>query len=131
MIVVGKRIRWRSDELDIERGLIALKMPIQVQRREEALLVEERGPGQTVGWSALIPPHRFTLNATAPLETEVRAIPRNALLEYLSAYPDAAAVVMRNVSELMGHRLQVFQTMWLREMQRAIERQTQSSRGVA
>ncbi len=37
-------------------------------------MVEERSAGQTVGWSALIPPYRFTLTATAPLETEVIAL---------------------------------------------------------
>lgn len=115
----------------IERGRIALTMPMQVRQQEEAVLVEERLPGETVGWSALIPPHRFTLNATAPLETDVIAIPRTALLEHLFAHPDVGYVLTRNIAEIMGQRLQVFQAMWLREMQRTIELRAQPSRGVA
>jgi CRP-like cAMP-binding protein len=115
----------------VERGRIALTMPMQVRQQEEAVLVEERLPGETVGWSALIPPHRFTLNASAPLETDVIVIPRQALLDYLVAHPSVAYLITRNLAEIMGQRLQVFQAMWLREMQRTIELRAQPARGVA
>ncbi len=104
----------------IERGRIALTLPIQVGGREEDILVEERVTGQTVGWSGLIPPHRFTLRASAPLETEVVALPRAALLEYFAAHPAAGYVVTRNLASVVGQRLQVFQAMWRREMQRVV-----------
>ena len=52
-----------------QRGRIRLTLPIQIRGHEEEILVEERSPGQTVGWSALIPPYRFTLTATATLDT--------------------------------------------------------------
>ncbi len=105
----------------VERGLIALTLPMQVLGREEDVLVEERSPGQTVGWSALIPPYRFTLNATAPLETEVLALTRSALLEHFAAWPIVGYIVTRNVASVIGQRLQVFQAMWLRQMQRLVE----------
>ena len=60
----------------IERGRIALRLPIQVGGRREELVVEELGPGQTVGWSALIPPHRFTLEAVASVDATVIALSR-------------------------------------------------------
>ena len=104
----------------VERGRIALTLPIQVGGREEDVLVEERVVGQTVGWSGLIPPHRFTLRATAPLETEVVALPRAALLEFFTAHPAAGYLVTRNLAAVVGQRLQVFQAMWLREMQRVV-----------
>lgn len=115
----------------IERGRIALTMPIRVREREEAVLVEERQAGETVGWSALIPPHRFTLTATAPLDTDVLAIERGALVEYLDSQPEIGYLVMRNLAEIMGRRLQVFQAMWVREMQHGIERRTQPASGAA
>ncbi len=71
----------------IDRGRVALTLPMQIRDRDEAILIEERGPGQTVGWSALIPPHRFTLTASALIETHVLALPRAALLDYFSAPP--------------------------------------------
>lgn len=109
----------------IDRGRIALTLPMQVRGRDENVLVEERGPGQAVGWSALIPPHRFTLAASAPFETHVVALARAALLDHFSSHPAVGYAVMQNVAAIVGQRLQVVQAMWLREMQRVI-----SSRGL-
>jgi CRP-like cAMP-binding protein len=105
----------------IRQGRIALTLPMQVRGREEDVLVEERVPGQTVGWSALIPPHRFTLKASALLETEVLAIPRQALVDHFASRPAAGYALITNVSAIVGQRLQVFQAMWLREIQRVVE----------
>ena len=105
-----------------ERGRIRLTLPMQVRGREEDIFVEERSPGQTVGWSALIPPYRFTLTATAPLlDAAVIALPREALREFLAANPAAGYKIALNLAVVIGHRLQMFQAMWLREMQRTVE----------
>jgi len=106
----------------IERGRIRLTLPMQVRGREEDIFVEERSPGQTVGWSALIPPYRFTLTATAPLfGAKVIALPQAALRQYFAANPAAGHKIALNLAVVIGHRLQLFQTMWLREMQRTVE----------
>ena len=106
----------------VERGRIKLTLPMKVRGREEDVFVEERGPGQAVGWSALIPPCRFTLTATASLhDAGVIALPQEALLEYFAANPVAGRKIALNLAVVIGHRLQLFQTMWLREMQRTVE----------
>jgi CRP-like cAMP-binding protein len=105
----------------VVRGRVTLTLPMQVRGAEEDVVVEERLTGETLGWSGLIPPHRFTLKATAAVESELTAFPRGALLELFSAHPAVAYTVTRNVAAVIGHRLQVFQTMWLREMQRVVE----------
>ena len=104
-----------------ECGRIRLTLPMQVRGKEEEILVEERSPGQIVGWSALIPPYRFTLTATAPLETEVIALPRETLVNYFAAHPAAGYKIALNLAVVIGHRLHLFQTMRLREMQRNVE----------
>ncbi len=104
-----------------ERGRIRLTLPMQLRGKDEDILVEERSPGQIVGWSALIPPYRFTLTATAPLETEVIALSREALVDYFAAHPAAGYKIAMNLAMVIGHRLHLFQTMWLREMQRNVE----------
>ena len=105
----------------IERGRVALTLPMHVRGHEQELSIEERGPGETVGWSALIPPHRFTLSATALIETAVLALPRAALLAHFAACPDIGYVVTGNIAAIVGQRLQVFQAMWMREMQRMVK----------
>jgi CRP-like cAMP-binding protein len=106
----------------VERGRIRLTLPMSVRGREEDTFVEERAPGQAVGWSALIPPYRFTLAATAVLyDAEVIALPREALLKYFAGNPAAGQKIALNLAVVVGHRLQLFQTMWLREVQRTVE----------
>ena len=105
----------------VTRGKVRLTLPMQVRSKEENVLVEERSSGQSVGWSAMTPPYRFTLTASALLETEVIALPREALNSYFAAHPETGYTVALNVSCVVGQRLQVFQTMWLREVQRVVE----------
>ncbi len=104
----------------IERGRVALSLPIQVLDHAEDILLEERVPGQAVGWSALVPPHHFMLKGVAVFETELLAFPRAALAEYFVSHPAAGHTVMRNVAGAVGQRLQVVQAMWVREMQRVV-----------
>ena len=105
----------------IERGGIRLTLPMQIRGQEQDVLVEERSPGQTVGWSALIPPYRFTLSATASPDTEVIALPRESLREYIAANPAAGCKIALNLAVVIGLRLQLFQTIWLREMERTVQ----------
>jgi CRP-like cAMP-binding protein len=103
------------------RGRVTLTLPIQVRGKEEKVLIEERLAGETLGWSGLIPPHRFTLEACSPVNSELIAFSRSSLLEHFASRPNVAFTVTRNVAAVIGHRLQVFQAMWLREMQRVVE----------
>jgi CRP-like cAMP-binding protein len=105
----------------IIRGRVNLTLPMQVFGQEQDILAEERVAGQTLGWSALIPPHRFTLKATAQIDTELLAFPRAALLDHFAAHPRVGYAVVGNVAATVGSRLQVFQAMWLREMKRVLE----------
>jgi CRP/FNR family transcriptional regulator, cyclic AMP receptor protein len=105
----------------VRSGRIALTLPLQIRGKEEEVLVEEALPGETVGWSGFVPPHRFTLNAAAAIDSELFGFPRASVIDHFAAHPAVGHTVTRNLAAVIGHRLQVFQTMWLREMQRAVE----------
>lgn len=105
----------------INSGQVRLTVPMHIRDREEDVLMEEKGPGQTVGWSALIPPYRFTLSATTSIETEAIMLSREALHAFIEHTPSTGAKLCLNVGIIIGHRLQTLQAMWLREMQRTIE----------
>jgi len=68
-----------------------------------------------------VPPHRFTLKGAATVDSELLAFPRASLLDHFAAHPDVGYAVGLNVAAVIGRRLQLVQTMWLREMQRVIE----------
>ena len=66
----------------VERGRIKLTLPMSVRGQEENVLWRESARSGC-GWSALIPPYRFTLTATAALhDAEVIALPREALVGF-------------------------------------------------
>lgn len=105
----------------VERGRIALRLPIQVGGRREEIVLEELGPGQTVGWSALIPPHRFTLEAVATVDATVLALMREELAAHFQEFPAVGYAVTQNIASVVGQRLGIMQAMWLREMQRMVQ----------
>lgn len=105
----------------VESGRMRLTLPLQIGERKEEILVEEKGPGQTVGWSALIPPYRFTLSAVAAVDTEVVALTPEALHGFFESAPTVGARLCLNLALIVGHRLQTLQAMWLREIQRTVE----------
>ena len=105
----------------VSQGRINLTLPMQIRGKDHDVQVEERKQGQTVGWSALIPPYRFTLRAVAPLRTEVIAIARGALQEHFKHYPEIGYKVSLNLASVIGQRLQLFEAMWAREMARMVE----------
>ncbi len=105
----------------IMRGRIRLTLPILVRDKEQEILIEERSQGQTVGWSALVSPYRFTLSASAPLETEVIALPREKLRAFCEASPEVGFKIAMNLAVVVSNRLQMVQAMWLREMQHIVE----------
>ena len=105
----------------IERGRIRLSFPMLVRSKEEDVVFEELAPGETVGWSAMVPPYRFTLSAAAPLETELIALSRETLLAFFDRAPEVGRKISMNLAILVGRRLQLVQAMWMREMQRVVE----------
>ena len=96
-----------------------------VRGQQEDVLFEEQGCGETVGWSAMVPPYRFTLSAAAPLETELIALSREALTAFCEREPEIGRRISLNLAILVGQRLQLVQAMWMREIQRAVELRSQ------
>jgi CRP-like cAMP-binding protein len=121
----GAELFGLGDEADrlflIEHGRVKLTLPIQIRGREQDIFVEERMPGQTVGWSALIPPYRFTMKATTLIDTELIALSRECLRALFAASPEVGYQVSLSLAGVIGQRLQLFQAMWLREIQRVVE----------
>jgi CRP/FNR family cyclic AMP-dependent transcriptional regulator len=105
----------------IEHGAMELRMPMQVGGHDEDVRIEDCLAGHTLGWSTLVPPHRFTLKASAREHTVLLAFPRETLLAHFAAHPTVGYVVLRNIAAVLGQRLQVFQAMWVRQMQHLVD----------
>lgn len=83
-------------------GRVALRLRVP-ERGPTTILTAE--PGNIVGWSAVVPPHRATSTAVALVPTELLLLDGVALREQLDADPVLAAAVYRTVLEAVAHRL--------------------------
>ena len=118
------RLGDRAEDLFLVRsGRVDLTFPIRLRSGKEEILAEDRHPGQLVGWSGLTPPHRFTLQAIAAAETELLVLPGQRLRDLFLIKPEIGYSVLSNLARIVGQRLTILQTMWIRELQRAVEKQ--------
>ncbi len=104
----------------VSSGRVALTLPIDLEGLPQDLTVDEKGAGELVGWSALVPPHRSTLSAKVVVDSELVVFEGPALAQALAADQSCGHRVMANLSEVVGRRLHQMQAMWLRELQRLI-----------
>lgn len=83
-------------------GRVALRLRVPERGPTTILTVE---PGDVVGWSAVVPPHRASDTAVALLPTELLLIDGAALRAELSADPELAAPVYLSLLEALARRL--------------------------
>lgn len=102
------------------KGQVDLCFPMSLGETFKDVSVEVVVPGQTLGWSALVRPYRFTLSARAAGATQVACLARTDLLEFFNAEPRIGYAVLTRISELVGVRLLTVQALWARGLQRAV-----------
>ena len=101
-------------------GRVELTFPLSFGGAMRDVPVESKTPGNALGWSALVKPHRFTLSARAAETSELAAFLRQDLLRVFEAEPHIGYAVTRHIAEVVGRRLLQVQALWARELQRAV-----------
>jgi CRP-like cAMP-binding protein len=87
----------------IEHGRVSLRMRVpELGRRVTILTVE---PGELIGWSAVVPPYRATVDAVATETTRLRAFDATELRALLSTYPALAIELPPLILETVSRRL--------------------------
>jgi CRP/FNR family cyclic AMP-dependent transcriptional regulator len=71
-----------------------------------SLQLQDLGPGMTLGWSWLIPPHRWSFQARAKTPAEIIEIDGDAVLRECEANPRFGYELLKRFSTLMSERLQ-------------------------
>ena len=104
----------------IRSGVVQLTMPLAMKGGDREVVVQEAHAGETVAWSALIEPHRLVMSARAGTDVELLGFSGRELLAALDAKPVVGMRIMTNLAQVIARRLQVTQTMWTRELQRAV-----------
>lgn len=115
------RLGQPADALLILRsGVVRLTMPLSMNGKEREVVVQEACEGDTIAWSALIEPYRFTTSARAGTDVEALAFLPGDLQAGLEAHAEAGLRIMTNLAQVIARRLQVMHTMWSREFQRTV-----------
>ena len=108
----------------VAKGRVDLCFPISLGGVTKDISVESITPGQTLGWSALVEPYRFTLSARGAEASELVAFTRNDLLRCFDADARVGLLLLSRISKIVGIRLLKMQALWARELQRTLMTET-------
>ena len=87
----------------IVRGRVSIEAPPVADKG--AIIIQTLADGDTVGWSWMLPPYTWNLDARAMEKTEVVAIDADKLRARLETDQAMAAKLYRRFSEVMLHRI--------------------------
>lgn len=76
-----------------------------VNQRERDLAVASVGPGELLGWSWLVPPHRWDFDAVAVEGARLARIPAEVLRSVMQDDPADAAAIATVMLAVVGRRL--------------------------
>lgn len=91
-------------------GRLAIRLAVPGREAVTVLTVE---PGDCIGWSALVPPHRATSTVVALESTTVVTFDGPALRNAIDADPELAAAVLWGVLDAVSRRLTATRTQLL------------------
>jgi len=109
------------DLMVLVSGKVRLELPVSILGKSRNIAFETTGPGDVVGWSALVPPYRFTLSARVSGEASIVAFPREKLGALCDTHPELGFRITKNLAAIVGRRLHTTQEMWSREVQRSLD----------
>jgi CRP-like cAMP-binding protein len=109
------------DLMILASGAIQLELPLTILGESRSIPFEAKTRGDVIGWSALVPPYRFTLSARVSGDASVLVLPRAELAALFEADPRLGFRVMKNLASIIGQRLHLTQEMWSREIQRSLQ----------
>ena len=91
----------------VTEGQIALQKAIRVPhaRHSRRTTVALCGPGDVVGWSALVDPFKYVLSAMGWESSRLISVDAKLLRRVLDLYPELGYKVMMSLSAVMSRRL--------------------------
>lgn len=110
-----------SELMLVAAGEIHLEVPLAILGESRSLRFDTKKRGEVVGWSALVPPYRYTLSARASGAATVATLPASDLAVLFDADPLLGFRVMRRLAALVAQRLELSRSMWVREIQRNLD----------
>jgi signal transduction histidine kinase len=91
----------------IMHGKISLEKLVQLGRTgtPRRAIINSIGPGQTFGWSSLVPPYEYTSSGVCLEEVVCLVIPGEELRQLMSDEPDIGYAILHRVSSIIRGRM--------------------------
>ena len=86
----------------VDQGRVAIQIELGQGR---TITVSTVSAGETIAWSALVPPHELTASARCVADARVIAFPAEALRQLCAARPALGLKVLKNVAQIASSRL--------------------------
>jgi CRP-like cAMP-binding protein len=122
----GKRIFNEGEAADllyiILDGILDLTFKFKMGEVETEITADTKGRGHSVGWSAIISPHVYTLSGICRENVNVLTVDRKTMLSLCEENPHFGFIFMHNIAGLVGSRMKQLQSMFIKEVQRGISK---------
>lgn len=102
------------------KGEIDLCFPLSFDGLIKDVRTESMHPGDTLGWSSLVKPYRFTQSARVSKDSEVVGFSRTELTRLFEDSPHSGCAFLGKLCEIIALRLSSLQAVWARGLQRAV-----------
>ncbi|MCF6524860.1 cyclic nucleotide-binding domain-containing protein [Streptomyces sp. JJ36] len=87
----------------VHSGTVSLDL--RVPGRRLPVVMESLGPGELLGWSALVPPHQWHMGAEAASPVRAEEFDIEAVRRLCAADPELDLALCHYVSRVVAHRL--------------------------
>jgi CRP/FNR family cyclic AMP-dependent transcriptional regulator len=103
----------------LKDGEVHIQVELVIYDLEARATIYTVRKGETFGWSALVPPHKFTASARCGQNSEVLTIDGQGLMNILKNNHHIGYLVMRNLSNVISARLAATMVALRHQVQRA------------
>lgn len=103
-------------------GKIELRFKVVYLNAAVELVLETITGGQTIGWSALAPPHKYTLSAYAAEDCDLMRVDQAEIHRLCETNLHLGYVFMKNVARIIGERFHAGQLLLVKEIQDGLKR---------
>lgn len=98
-------------------GKIELRFKVMYSNATSEILLDRKAGGEFFGWSALIPPYKYTLSAYAVEESDLLQIDQADIERSCEANAHLGYKLVRNIARVIGQRFQIAEQMLVNEIQ--------------
>ncbi len=110
----GERVSAEGQEATdlflLKQGAVELRYELPGRESSSDHTLSSLGPTEAWGWSALVPPHVYTLSAYCTArQCDFMRLSRSALEELFETHPRIGYIFMRNLASIIGQRFNAAQ----------------------